>query len=258
MTIENKGTTDLDAIQIRREPLSEQVAEQIQNIIQDKLKEGDRLPPERDLSEKFGVSRVVIREATKILQERGLVKILTGSGTYVSRVEPEVVFQSMRLFVRGNKHSFRDLLEIRKMLEVEIAGLAADRATDDDIHQLEVMVNEMQAALPEIRSSKDKLEDFVEADLSFHQDLAKASHNFLLPILLSPITDLLLEFRRKASSFPGAPENATNFHQTILDCIRNRDSRKSRDVMRSHLSNTEEFLDLMVEDDLNLDNQPNE
>ncbi len=253
--MDNMITTDLDTIQVRRERLSEQVAEQIQRIIQDKLKEGDRLPPERDLAEKFGVSRVVIREATKVLQERGLVKVLTGSGTYVTRVEPQVVSQSIGLFVRGNKPSFRDLLEIRRMLEVEIAGLAADRANEDDIHQLEVMVNEMQAVLPDICSSKDKMEEFVKADLCFHQNLAKASHNFLLPTLLSPITDLLLEFSRRASSFPGAPERATSFHQTILVCIRSKDEKKARDVMRSHLSSTEEFLDLMVEDDYNFDSQ---
>ena len=116
------------------------------------------------------------------------------------------------------------------MLEVEIAGLAADRATEDDIHQLEIMVNKMQAVLPEIRSSKQEMEEFVKADLCFHQELAKASHNVLLPILLSPITDLLLEFRRKASSFSGAPESATNFHQTILECIGSKDNKRGRDV----------------------------
>ena len=113
MTPNNLKTTALDAMQVRRGRLSEQVAEQIQHIIvQGRLKEGDRLPPERDMAEKLGVSRAVIREATKVLQERGLVKVLTGNGTYVTRVEPEVVSQSIGLFVRGNKHSFRDLLEI--------------------------------------------------------------------------------------------------------------------------------------------------
>jgi len=250
--MENTKVIGLDMMQVKRERLSEQIAEQIQrNIIEGKLKQGDRLPPERDLAEQFGVSRTVIREATKVLQERGLVKVITGSGTYATRIEPAAVSQSIGLFVQGYKHSFRDLLEIRRMLEVEVAGMAAERATDEDIQQLTACIDEMNAVLPEIRNSKDKMEDFVEADLRFHQNLGKASSNSLLPILLLPITDLLLEFRRKASSFPGAPERAITFHQTVLECVRSRDSHKCREAMRNHLSSTEEFLELMVEDENN-------
>jgi GntR family transcriptional repressor for pyruvate dehydrogenase complex len=133
--------------------------------------------------------------------------------------------------------------------------MAAERATDEDIHQLTACIDEMKAVLPEIRNSKDKMEEFVEADLRFHQYLAKASNNSLLPILLLPITDLLLEFRRKASSFPGAPEKAVTFHQTVLECVRSRDSQRCREAMRNHLSSTEEFLKLMVEDENILDDQ---
>ena len=87
----NEGNS-LETLQIRRESLSEQVAEKIQQfIIQGHLRPGDRLPPERELGEQLGVSRTVIREATKQLQERGLVKVLTGSGTYVSKIEPEAI-----------------------------------------------------------------------------------------------------------------------------------------------------------------------
>ena len=94
--MENTKVIGLDMMQVKRERLSEQIAEQIQrNIIEGKLKQGDRLQPERDLAEQFGVSRTVIREATKVLQERGLVKVITGSGTYATRIKPAAVSQSI-------------------------------------------------------------------------------------------------------------------------------------------------------------------
>jgi GntR family transcriptional repressor for pyruvate dehydrogenase complex len=149
-----KIETGIETLHVNRARLSEQVAEQIQSmIIQGKIKQGDRLPPERELAEQLGVSRTVIRESTKVLQERGLVKVLTGSGTYATRVESENVSQSIGLFVRGKKHTFRDLLEIRKMLEIEVAGLAAERATEEDNLQLTACMQDMRRALPEIRIS---------------------------------------------------------------------------------------------------------
>lgn len=234
----------LDTLQVRRESLSEQVAEKIQQfIIQGQLRPGDRLPPERELGEQLGVSRTVIREATKQLQERGLVKVLTGSGTFVSKIEPAAISQSIGLLMWGHGHAFHDLLEIRKMLEVEIAGHAAERATDEDVQQLDGALEQMTAGLRDVHRDAAGLEKFVQADLLFHQILARASKNSLLPLLLSPITDLLLEFSRQASSLQGAPENAIHFHKTLVQVIRSRDRELCRAVMRDHLSNAEKFLD---------------
>jgi len=234
----------LETLQIRRGNLSEQVADQIQQfIIRGQLRPGDRLPPERELGEQLGVSRTVIREATKQLQERGLVKVLTGSGTFVSKIEPAAVSQSIGLLMWGHGHAFHDLLEIRKMLEVEIAGHAAERAVDDDIEQLEGALDQMTAALSNVHQDEAGLEKFVQADLLFHQIMARASKNSLLPLLLAPITDLLAEFSRQASSLAGAPENAIHFHRTLLQVIRSRDSELCRAVMRDHLSDAEKFLD---------------
>ncbi len=242
----NEGNS-LETLQVRRESLSEQVAEKIQQfIIQGQLRPGDRLPPERELGEQLGVSRTVIREATKQLQERGLLKVLTGSGTYVSKIDPAAISQSISLLMWGHGHAFHDLLEIRQMLEVEIAGHAAERATEDDIQQLEGALEQMAAALPDVHQDAAGLEKFVQADLLFHQILARASKNSLLPLLLAPITELLLEFSRQASSLQGAPENAIHFHKTLLQVIRSRDSQLCRAVMRDHLSNAEKFLDQMA------------
>jgi GntR family transcriptional repressor for pyruvate dehydrogenase complex len=238
----------LENLPIRRESLSVQVAEQLQQfIVRGGLRPGDRLPPERELGEQLGVSRTVVREATKQLQERGLLKVMTGSGTYVSKVDPSTVSQSIGLFMWGHGHAFHELLEIRKMLEVEIAGLAAERATEEDWVQLEAAITQMAAGLSQVHTNAASLEEFVQADLRFHQVMAQASKNSLLPLLLSPITDLLLAFSRQASSLPGAPENAIHFHQTLLEHIRSRDSMNCRLVMRQHLTDAEKFLDQMAD-----------
>jgi GntR family transcriptional repressor for pyruvate dehydrogenase complex len=232
-----------EIVQVRRESLSVQAAGQIQQfIIRGELRPGDRLPPERELSEQLGVSRTVVREATKLLQERGLVKVLTGSGSFVSKVESSAISQSISLFMWGHGHAFHDLLEIRKMFEVEIAGLAAERATPEEVRELEAALAQMSAGAD---AGTAGLEKFVLADLLFHHILAKASKNSLLPLLLAPINDLLLEFSRQASSLPGAPASAIHFHDTLLQGIRARDSQHCRGVMREHLNEAENFLGQM-------------
>jgi len=237
-----------EIVQVRRESLSAQAAEQIQQfIIRGELRPGDRLPPERELSEQLGVSRTVVREATKLLQERGLIKVLTGSGSFVSKVESSAISQSISLFMWGHGHAFHDLLEIRRMFEVEIAGLAAERATAEEIRELEDALAQMTAAEPAVHADAAGLEKFVLADLLFHHVLARASKNSLLPLLLAPINDLLLEFSRQASSLPGAPANAIHFHDTLLQGIRGRDSQRCRAVMREHLNDAENLIGQMTD-----------
>lgn len=227
---------------ITRERLSEQVANHIQGLVlEGELNPGDRLPSERKLSEQFGVSRTVAREAIKLLEERSLVKVVSGSGTYISIVDPELVKQSIGLYMSGQKNSFQDMLEIRLFFEVNIAGLAAKRAAKKDIKSLEKAIEDMRSALPDILDDRNKLEQFVQADLRFHWILAKSTKNSLLPVLLSALTNLLLEFSRQASSKPGAGNKAIEFHERILDFIRKRDVEGARNEMRSHMSSAEEY-----------------
>ncbi len=132
----------LTHLRVSRESLSDQVAEQLQQlIIEGGLKPGEKLPPERDLCDQLGVSRTVIREAVQRLQVQGLLRVVGGSGTYISRVDPGVVAQSIGLFMSSHDHTFQDLLEIRRFIEVEIAGLAAERASPKDFEILEEVLN---------------------------------------------------------------------------------------------------------------------
>jgi GntR family transcriptional repressor for pyruvate dehydrogenase complex len=243
-----ENLSGLKTFQVDRKSLSEQVAKQLQElIVNGGLNPGDKLPPERLLAEQLSVSRTVIREAVKLLQERGLVRVITGSGTYVSEMDPNIVVQSIELFMSNKKNKYRDLLEIRRFFEVNVAELAAKYADDSDINALELNLEEMRKSSLGIHKKNEILEQFVIADMKFHQALAKATKNSLIPVLLSSFMGLLFEFSSKASSHPGAPEKAIEYHEQLLSCVRKRDVERARTVMRNHISSTEEYVDNIEE-----------
>ena len=218
---------------IRRDSLHEQVADRIQGLIVDEsLHPGDRLPGERDLAERVGVSRTVIREAIHVLRVRGLVEVRPGSGTYIRELSPNDAAAPIGLLLKLRQVSdrYQDLHEIRRTLEVDIAGLAAERATEEDMATLEVAIEEMAA-------HSEDADQFTRRDLAFHGALATATHNDLYTVLLTPITDLLLEFRLAAYSHDagGSIEGALTYHGQILDRIKARDPQGAREAMRDHL-----------------------
>ena len=231
------------AIKVTRGRLYEQVARQLQELIlTGALKPGDRLPPERELAEQLGVSRVVIREAMKTLEERGLLKVLTGSGTYISQIEPRAISESINLLIQQRAFSFDHLNEIRRMLEIEIAGLAAERARPEDLQTMEQAISVAEAAAANLESVPTALDAFVQADLAFHNALAEATQNPLFPVLLESMSDLLIELRWQASSQAGAPQDALDYHRAILAHVKVHDLLASREAMREHLMRAEEYL----------------
>jgi GntR family transcriptional regulator, transcriptional repressor for pyruvate dehydrogenase complex len=242
-----ENLSDLSTFQVDRVSLSEQVAKQLQElIINGGLKPGDKVPPERQLAEQLSVSRTVIRESVKLLQERGLVKVVTGSGTYVSEMDPNVVVQSIGLFMSNRKNKLKDLFETRSLLEVEIASLAAERATKEDLENLEKTLDEMKKTLSKSYFDDDNLRAFVQADLEFHRGLAWSTNNSLLPILVDSIYGLLFEFSLKVSRIPGAPESAYKYHQLIYKHVSDHDYQKTSQEMRNHLLEAERFAAMIM------------
>lgn len=234
--------TDSDfTFPLHRDRLYEQVADQIQEmIVIESLRPGDRLPSERLLAERLGVSRTVIREAVRVLSERCLVAVKPGSGTYVQELSPSAAGASIGLYLRTRQSSnqYQDLNEVRRTLEVEIAGLAADRATDEDIGALDTAIEGLT------KFAEDE-EHFTRYDLDFHSALATATHNELYSVLMAPITELLLEFRLTAYRVDkqGAIEGALTFHQEILDRIKAGDPKGARQAMRLHLDQAERLME---------------
>ena len=218
------------------ERLFQEVARQIeQHILEGELKPGEMLPPERILGEQFGVSRTVIREALKALELSGLVEVQHGRGAVVLKPTASSVSTSMVRYLKIQESPVWALHELRSILEVEVAGLAAERAQEEDIARLREALKRMRANL------KNPLE-YLEADLDFHQVLCEASHNPLLPVVLQPFVALMRESRQIGSAASNAPRRSIASHNRILKAIENRDSDAARTEMRLHFENVATFL----------------
>ncbi len=210
--------------------LYEQIVAQIEErILNGELRPGDKLPAERELADQFGVSRTAIREAMKALTHSGLVVIQPGRGTFVTDISSKVVRHSFDMLVRGsNETGIKDLIEVREILEPEIAALAAVRAGSEDIESMEEAVRAMDMAM-------DDLETFIEADLDFHLALAQGSNNVLIPALIDTLVELLREHRKRAASVEGGMSRGQPHHKIILAAIKNNDANAARNSMRGHL-----------------------
>ena len=195
------------------------------------------------MAEQLGVSRTVIREAVKTLQQIGLIKVLTGSGTYVSRIEPETISESIGLFIQQSTSSFDHLTEVRRILETETAALAAERASPEHIEAMEEVLRWMENAAALGDDHPDRIERFIESDLAFHNALVEAAQNPLLPLLLEPVTEQLLEFRRLTFSVPGGVQYSLSYHRKILEGVKARDASACREAMREHLENAQKALE---------------
>jgi GntR family transcriptional regulator, transcriptional repressor for pyruvate dehydrogenase complex len=216
---------------LHSERLYERIVEQIESqILASKLKLGEQLPPERDLAEQFGVSRTAVREAINTLRQRGLVAVEHGRGTFISNQTPQAARHSFDLMIKiGANDKSRGLVEVREMLEPEIAALAAKRAQKEQLDAARAAVAAMDHAL----HHPDR---FIESDLDFHLALAEATHNSVFPILIDSIVDLLREQRKRIALSPGGLERGQFHHKKILRAVEQHDAASARTAMRAHLA----------------------
>src|SRR5215472_8833151 len=220
---------------VRTSRLYEQIVQQIEeSIVKGNLKPGDQLPAERDLAQRFGVSRTAVREAVKALREKGLVEAFSGRGTFITDGTSQAVRQSLDLMVKiGQPEGSTHLAELRAILEPEIAALAATRSEESDLATMREAVAVMD------RAGKDP-DAYIEADLDFHLALAEAAANPLILSLIDSIVGLLREQRLRIFKVPGGPERGQIHHKRILEAVERRDAQKARDAMRAHLAQVSE------------------
>ena len=195
------------------------------------LRPGERLAPERELVARLGVSRTVVREALNLLEARGLISIEHGRGAVVSGDSTHAVRDTLGLLLRVRPRVLWELLEIRKTLEVEIAGLAAERAEEGDVLA-------MREQLDRMLTSIDAPEGYVDADVEFHALLVRSTRNGVLLTMLDPVVELLQASRQVSASQPGSARRALREHAEILRCVEAGDADGARQQMRVHLMNT--------------------
>jgi GntR family transcriptional regulator, transcriptional repressor for pyruvate dehydrogenase complex len=221
--------------QVVREPrLSDKVADMmLETILSRRLKVGDRLPSERELGEQFGVSRTVVREAVRALVAKGVIEVRSGSGLRVAAVDAAAVSESMSLFLRGGDLDFEKVHEVRRLLEVHLAGLAAERASEDDLRQLAAVHDRMR------RESGD-VEAAARDDLEFHRTIARATQNELYLLLLDSIGSALIDIRRENLGSGSAPATLDQ-HELVLERIAAHDADGARAAMSAHLESVADW-----------------
>ena len=222
--------------------LYEQIVDQVETrILSGELNPGDKLPPERELAKQFGVSRTAVREAIKALTLKGLIAVYPGRGTFVVDSTSMAVRHSIDMLIKvGKKDGITALVEIREILEPEIAALAATHAEPEQIATLQDAVDMMEDCM-------DDPSAFVEADLDFHLALAQATNNALIPALIDSLVDLLREHRLRSATVPGALERGQPFHKMILDAVKQKDPDRARETMRAHLSQIRDEIKVAME-----------
>jgi GntR family transcriptional repressor for pyruvate dehydrogenase complex len=220
--------------------LSARVTDTIKSyIVTGQFHAGDRLPAERELARQFGVSRTVIREAVRALTAQGLLEVRAGSGSVVRNPSAQAVAESMSLYLRmgmdTHQIDYPKLLEVRRILEVEIAGLAAQRRTDEDIALLDAILQETE------RVGGDR-EGWTQNDMAFHAMLARATKNELFALLLDSLAEALVTMRRKGFSVPGAAARTLKYHGAILKQVTAGDPDQARQAMRDHLDEAQDTI----------------
>jgi GntR family transcriptional repressor for pyruvate dehydrogenase complex len=215
--------------------LSEKIIAQISDaLVAGELKPGDRLPPERELAEQFGVSRTVIRDAVKTLAGRGILHVKHGAGIFVTTSEENAIGRlgalSDILPLQGVR--LRDLFEIRKVLEAEGAEWAARRRNDYHLKRL-------RGILEDAHRNSENLEVLSERDAQFHVAIAEASQNLVLVRVMLTLLDLLAQSRRESLSIPGRAKLSLKDHERILEEIEAQRHERARETMLEHLTSVE-------------------
>jgi DNA-binding FadR family transcriptional regulator len=232
---EDAKSKDLNIPQLIRTPLYQQVANNIQQwIFSGGMKPGDQLPSERELCEKFGVSRTVIREAMKSLSARGFIVIEAGRGVFVKQVTIEDLTNSLNQFLHFSDTELSDLLDVRELLESRIVEMAALRATEEDLAQ-------MEKALEALNEEED-INSYLEGDLAFHSALAMATHSDIYVGLINSIVAFLFDVRLQGFIVGGTKRGRVD-HWEIYKAVKSKNPEIAKEAMLGHLDHVREDME---------------
>ena len=218
---------------IKKTRIYEEVVNQIHDLIrQAKIKAGDQLPSERELAETFGVSRTSVREALRALEAQGLVISRTGAGTFVADLPIESLVAPLATLLIEEKDALTDIFEMRKLIEPQIAALAAERATRRDIERLSKILAKQRGQVEQGKTG-------VEADAEFHYSIGQATQNQALEKLVSGLMEILSRSREESLQTPGRSQASLDSHYKILSAIEDHDQERARQAMLYHIEQVE-------------------
>jgi GntR family transcriptional regulator, transcriptional repressor for pyruvate dehydrogenase complex len=213
-----------------------EIVRQIRGLIADgQLNSGDRLPPERDLAERFRVSRTSVREALRALESTGLVEIRAGEGAFVRPASVEALVEPLALVILTHREATADLYEARRLLEPPIAALAARRAGPEEVAELTRILDEQAKEVAGGRTG-------LAQDAAFHTAIAHSAHNRAITRIVTTLMDLLAQTREESLHIPGRPERSHQDHRRVLAAIQSRDAEAARQAMLDHLVAVERLV----------------
>ena len=170
---------------IKTKRLYEEIVEQIKRLLTEgKLKPGDKLLAEREMAEQFQVSRASVREAIRTLEMLGIIDIRPGEGTFIRDTETDDIIRPLAMFLAVERSSLLDMFEMRRIFETATAGLAAQRASEEELDQIEAMLENMRERLNVQDPARGE-----EFDAAFHYAVAEATHNSLLTKLFKTVSE---------------------------------------------------------------------
>lgn len=228
---------------IERANKSQRIVSQIRQLLaDDKLKAGEKLPPERELARVFNVSRTSVREAIKTLAALDLAVIKKGSGVFVKEAMLGSYINNVADTLVISRDEVRMLFEIRKVLETQAAAWAAQRATDSEIAELAGLILEVKF----FKLNKINAELAREHDKKFHSTIIKLSHNEVLARIISGMFDVLDKIRITTATLPGRAAQSINDHGAIVKAIAMRDPERAMKAMHNHIESVERTLVINV------------
>lgn len=205
----------------------QQIVDAIEHeIVSGRWRAGSKLPGERPLADEIGVSRPVIREALRVIAERGLISVVPGKGSFVRKFNPAGEGASADVLVRSSPVTARHLVAARVMLEGEAASLAAENRTDEDLTTMKNLLAGFDTV---------PIDGAADLDLAFHEAIAIASHNPVLQMMFGSIRPLSHGIMLRSLSDHEVRHAAAPLHGVILDAIERQDAAVARRAMTEHL-----------------------
>lgn len=207
----------------------------VSHLIRGVWKPGEKIPPERQLGQKLGVGRASLREALKALEIMGMIETRLGDGTYVCNRSEFLSRPLLWAITSSSETEVHELVEARKLIEVELAGLAAERATANDLKQIGHHLDQMDQAL-------DDSESFLRSDIEFHLAIGQAAHNSILMNALHLIRNLLQKWISSTLQIEGVASRAEEHHKAIFMAIAKKNREAARAAMERHLEEMARFF----------------
>lgn len=222
-----------------RSTLPEEIAGRLLTLIRDQqLRPGDRLPAERDLARRLGVSRPVLREALRALSLMKVVDIRHGTGTWVTSLEPRQLISHLDFAFSSDPAALDKVFEARRVVETGNVRFAAQRISKADLQRLAELLGQLEAAL-------DDPERFGEADIAFHDAICAAADNFMLAQFMTIVDTLGRVSRQRTGALRSVREATVRDHRRILKALRARDPDAAERAMRGHLDHVQARLQVV-------------